>query len=414
MFFTLSRKLAPQLMTHTNFCRVAGFCLLLVLFVNSALSKTPDNDPVDKKILVHYMPWFTANANAGSWGWHWTMNAYDPNQGEQGARQIASHFHPSIGPYDSGNPQVLEYHLLLMKLSGIDGVIVDWYGLEDFRDYPILHQNTQQLIEQAERLHLSFAICYEDQTVPALVESGKLAASERVPHVSREIAWLDKNWFHLNGYVKLQGHPLLISFGHEGLSDDEWTKVLSTVKNPLTYLSEHHRRTAASGAFDWPLPKEGTKAQSSFINQSRAWPNAIPVAFPRFVDIYAEAKIHPSWGRIEDNGGKTFESTLARAFESNRPLVQIATWNDWSEGTMIEPSREYGNRDLEIVQSMRRKYVDAQFPYQPDDLRFATRLYELRQKHANDSGMQRKLDQIVSLVIDHSLPAAKVALAELK
>jgi hypothetical protein len=30
-------------------------------------------------------------------------------------------------------------------------------------------------------------------------------------------------------------------------------------------------------------------------------------------------------------------------------IIQIATWNDWGEGTVVEPSREFGYRDLELV-----------------------------------------------------------------
>ena len=39
-------------------------------------------------------------------------------------------------------------------------MIVDWYGLTDFRDYPILHCNTTRLLETAERLKSKFVICY--------------------------------------------------------------------------------------------------------------------------------------------------------------------------------------------------------------------------------------------------------------
>ena len=46
------------------------------------------------------------------------------------------------------------------RLAGIDGVIVAWYGLTDFRDYPILHRNTTRLLETAERLKSKFVICY--------------------------------------------------------------------------------------------------------------------------------------------------------------------------------------------------------------------------------------------------------------
>jgi hypothetical protein len=41
-------------------------------------------------------------------------------------KAIASHFHPLTGPYDSSNDALLEYQVMLMKLSRIDGVIVDW------------------------------------------------------------------------------------------------------------------------------------------------------------------------------------------------------------------------------------------------------------------------------------------------
>ena len=44
-------------------------------------------------------------------------------------------------PYDSADPVALEYHVALMKLAGIDGVIVDWYGMDNFNDYA-LNQST--------------------------------------------------------------------------------------------------------------------------------------------------------------------------------------------------------------------------------------------------------------------------------
>ena len=69
--------------------------------------------------LMH-MPWYTAKPFSDHWGWHWTMNHFDPEQEVDGQRQIASKYHPLIGSYDSGDPHVLEYHLLLMKVAGIE------------------------------------------------------------------------------------------------------------------------------------------------------------------------------------------------------------------------------------------------------------------------------------------------------
>ena len=101
---------------------------------------------------------------------------------ERDRREIASQHYPLIGPYDSSDPDVIEYHLLTMKLAGIDGVIVDWYGLQQFRDYPILHRSTRRLVEQVERLKMKFVICYEDQTIPASVQANRIADVGRVDH----------------------------------------------------------------------------------------------------------------------------------------------------------------------------------------------------------------------------------------
>ena len=38
----------------------------------------------------------------------------------------------------------------------------------------------RRLVDQVECLGMKFAICYEDQTIPALVEAGRIAAGNHV------------------------------------------------------------------------------------------------------------------------------------------------------------------------------------------------------------------------------------------
>lgn len=360
-----------------------------------------------RTILAHYMPWFEAKPTSPHWGWHWTMNAFDPEKITDDQRAIASHYHPLIGPYDSGDPDVLEYHALTMRLAGIDGVIIDWYGRSDHLDYAANHRHTAAFIEQAARARLKVAICYEDQTIPKLVAAGRLAEADRVPHARAEIAWLAENWFRSPAYLRVDGRPLLLSFGHDGLTDAEWGRALEQQADPPLYLSEHDRRAAAAGAFDWPVPKEGLKPLDAFEERAKRWPIALPVAFPRFHDIYEQARVQPSYGRIDDDGGKVFETTLDRALRGRAPLVQIATWNDWGEGTVIEPSAEFGYRDLETVQRLRKAQVEPGFPSSAGDLRLPLRLYRLR-KAANPPA--RELDRIAKLLAERSSAEAERAM----
>ena len=91
----------------------------------------PKTNPM--KVYMHYMPWFETPTTLGgsNWGYHWKFNNRNPNIVDTaGKRQIASHYYPMIGPYASRDADVIEYHMLLMKLSGVDGVLIDWYGVQ--------------------------------------------------------------------------------------------------------------------------------------------------------------------------------------------------------------------------------------------------------------------------------------------
>ena len=342
------------------------------------------------------------------------MNAFDPEMVQGGKRRIASHYYPMIGPYDSSDSAVIEYHLLLMKLAGVDGLIADWYGLTDHFDYAMVHRNTAALFEPAAKFGLKIGICYEDQTISELVKANKLSASERVPHARKELEWLRTHWFGEPVYLKVKGQPVLLSFGQSGLTDREWEEVLHLQSNAPLYLSEHRRRSAAAGAFDWPVPQNVWNKLDSFYNTLKDWPVAMPVAFPRFHDIYSEAGVHASWGQIPDDGGRTFIRTFGRALESKTALVQIATWNDWGEGTMIEPSEQFGYRDLEAVQRLRRERIDPQFAYQPGDLRLAHRLFLLRRHEPQQPLLRSELDKVARQLAAGALSDARAALENIE
>jgi hypothetical protein len=70
------------------------------------------------------------------------MNRFRPSGPPTGGPKPASHYRPLLGLYDSNDPDVLRCHVLLMKLAGIDGVLIDWYGTEDYLDYGVIHRNT--------------------------------------------------------------------------------------------------------------------------------------------------------------------------------------------------------------------------------------------------------------------------------
>ncbi len=301
-------------------------------------------------ILVHYMPWFESKATSGTWGWHWTMGRFDPEQSDsKGRRAIASHYYPLIGPYDSAHADVLEYHTLLMHVAGIDGVIADWYGVEDFNDYAMIHRRTSSLFGALVRQGLKFAVCYEDRVVKAMVERGRLTAAQAVEQGKKDLRFCADHWFKAPNYVTWEGKPLVLVFGPDYLNRSQWEAILSGLRPNPALFTLHERRPAAVGSFAWPpmwAAKSGqldAKGLDDYLDRfSKQDGLKIGGAFPGFRDIYKEAGVQPSHGYLDARNGETFRHTLTRAKALGSPLVQIATWNDFGEGTCIEPAPSTG------------------------------------------------------------------------
>lgn len=382
-----------------------------------------------KPVMVHYMPWFQSpySLGSGNWGYHWKMGSLiNPNVVDgSGKRQIASWYYPLIGPYDSLDPAVLEYHVLLMKLGGIDGVIVDWYGADNYYDYKINNQRTLALQKFAGKAGLKFSLCYEDATIAAEINGGSMngvnvTAANAVAHAQQTLLYAETNYFTDPGYLRLSNAPVLLNFGPQYFHDSaDWTSIfsgLNVTNRPAFFPLDNRLSPVSAGAFDWPpmwLSVGGTLSSNqlqnylvSFEQKAGAWPDFVSSAFPRFHDFYAQSGAGSSYGYLADAGGITFADTLRRSLTNNAALVQIVTWNDFGEGTVVEPTQEFGFRDLGCLQNFRRQYLNPTFPYHTNDLGLALRFYNLRKQFGNTPPIAAELDRIFG-----SLVAGDVAIA---
>ena len=384
----------------------ALFCLLSLGLPKSFASTN------EKPVMVYYMSWYAAKPFSSEWGWHWTMDHFDPEKvNASGEREMASWYYPLIGPYDSADPAVLEYHVLLMKVAGIDGVVVDWYGSADYFDYALVNRNVSRLFDYTRKAGLKFAICYEDQTVQRFIDGKRLTAAEAIQHAQQEMLYLQTNFFCDPSYFRLNGKPLLENFGPQYfLSSTNWDAIFSGLEssNRPNFFTEDNPLSAGHGAFDWPpmwLSQQpgtgGVLSEASLKNylddfekKATAWTAFISGAFPRFHDIYQHAGVRNYWGYLGDKDGETLRETFNRALTNNSVLVQMVTWNDFGEGTAIEPTKEYGFRDLSLIQDLRRGKPASQHPAHTNDLASALRFYNLRRASANNAALATALDQV--------------------
>jgi hypothetical protein len=374
--------------------------------------------------MVHYMPWFVSKPYSGSWGWHWTMNYFNPNMtNANGEQQIASRYYPLIGPYDSADPAVLEYHVLLMKLAGIDGVIVDWYGMDNFNDYATNNLRTLALFNYTRKAGLKFSLCYEDATIKQET-NGFIAASAAITHAQQTLLYAETNFFTDASFLRLSNAPVLLNFGPQYFKNSsDWVSIFSVLdatNRPAFFTEDNRLSPVGNGAFDWPpmwssgggtnrlTPARLQDYLASFQQTAAGWPGFVSSAFPRFHDTYAQAGVGASYGQLEDANGNTLTGTLSRAMTNNSAIVQIATWNDFGEGTIVEPTVDYGFRDLGIVQNLRRQYLDASFPYHTNDLVLALRFYNLRKQYGNTPAVSAELNRIFTNIVSGQISTANL------
>lgn len=368
-----------------------------------------------KTLLVHYMPWYETPAVRGSWGSHWTGHEkqHQPDRiKEDGKPDIWSHFHPLIGLYDSTDPDVLECQLLQMKIAGIDGVIADWYGIGPSADYPPIHQATRAMFEAAGRNDMKFAVCFEDRSIAYMEELKVLKPEQVSDHLTETMQWMQQNWFTKSQYLRVGGRPLLLNFGPMHVRDAAtWSAVLGSVPDRPAFYGLHHlwRNVGADGGFMWVnqsvwegYPDEGTirqRLQMEYDHASKDPAKLIVSAYPGFKDVYAQS--HPV---LEHREGKTMEESLRVCMSSSSDMVQLITWNDYGEGTMIEPTHEFGYKFLEVIQAERRKELGTAFPYQAEDLKLPAMLLEHRRKHPSNRSAG---DHATALILAGDCAAAR-------
>ncbi len=299
------------------------------------------------QVYMHYMPWFQAKPVSPNWGSHWKMANKNPDiivDEATGKRQIASHYYPLIGPYDSKDPDVIEYHLLLMKYCGVDAVLIDWYGSHNINDYRVNLNATNATIDKLDDVGLKFAAVYEEYTAGVVQDQTSKPAMEAA---KADMSYLQTNYFGNKQYLRISDTPVLLTFGPRFFKQPaQWTEIFASMETKPKFLPLWNHGSYVGdndhGEFSWVDFNTSLSGLNSFYNKIPYVEILIGSAYPRFHDFYEEGGWGNSYGYVSAEDGQTLFKTLDRADKRGADYVQLVTWNDFGEGTVIEPTFEDG------------------------------------------------------------------------
>lgn len=318
-------------------------------------------------LVAHYLPWFSGAAPAESgrppWG-HWKWDGGGPSRDperrrDDGSRDIAAVRYPLIGPYDSASPAVVRYHLRTAAAAGVQAFLVLWYGPGSDTDHRI-----SLLLEEAQRAGIKVALCYEEKTnFPPYRRPA--CRDELIDTVAADLSYVLTHYGSHPAYLKRNGKPFVCQFNGSGafrigpkyLTSLEWQQVLSRLGGGIVYGRQglegaYHPPVAA--AYDWWSNQSG--ASERFARGAAELRDAgrldffVTMLCPGFDDTGVWG-----WGagprKQERDGLRTLRHTFDRAFDGGPELVQVVTWNDFNEGTQVEPTREDGFWYLDAVET---------------------------------------------------------------
>jgi hypothetical protein len=245
--------------------------------------------------------------------------------------------HMNVG-YNSTDPAQVKSQIDDMISRGIDGVIIDWYGPNNFID-----RATQAVMAEAES-HPGF-------TFAIMIDQGALewdscsGCSPQQALVS-QLQYIEKTYFPSPAYMTWQGQPVVSNFNIDLSYSIDWSALSSTLSTHPLFVFQNNNgfsHVLSDGSYSWVMPTTtdyGMSYLSSFYDAGMSFQNeqTIGATYKGFNDTLA------SWGSDRIMGqqcGQTWLQTFSKInglYNSGKQLpdLQLVTWNDYEEATEIE------------------------------------------------------------------------------
>ena len=280
--------------------------------------------PVDKRPLPAFQPKPPIRA-AFYYIWYpeaWKQKGYACGQPPRNSNPPTpsgcfTRYHPRLGFYDSASTAVIRQHIRLMQYGRIAAGIVSWWGPGTRTD-----RRFRPLLRVADRMRSRFrwAIYYEPEG------QGDPAAST----IASDLAYIKSHYARDRAYLKVNGKFVVFVYG----PDDK----------TCAYFSRWHDANAAIGFaaylnLDLTFDAQACGDQPS---ASHLYGPAQPIR--RTSSSFAVSagfwKASEATARL-DRDPTSYAEDVSQMVDSQAPWQLVTTFNEWGEGTAIEPAREW-------------------------------------------------------------------------
>jgi len=338
------------------FVVIALFALPVVLGLpNLIRSEIQQPDP---KVLAFYYTWYGNTTsydgeNPGtqnSW-LHWNENSHIP------PLDLAANHTPTLGAFDSADNDTIEQHFNWAQDAGIDGLICTWWGPNGYEDY-----NFRKLLNVA--ADNDYALNFTPY-----FETYQTRYANDYTLVVDHIEYIIDNYGNHPNFLKRDDRPVIFVYSGFYLSSTNWTNIVNQLHtdgyNPYIILDIQNPGNANIEWLDIfdgfhiynpaSMYHEGKNVKSEYQNMNyvtriRGKLSCLTV-LPGYNDYAVcdpDGKRN-TWFDVPRNGGDLYEQCWKDVIDIYPDWVLICTFNEWHEGSEIEPSVEYGTQYMDLT-----------------------------------------------------------------
>jgi uncharacterized protein YgiM (DUF1202 family) len=254
-------------------------------------------------------------------------------------------------PYTSTDRGAIERHVAQAQGAGIDALVQSWYGPQETNNQT--ETNFRLLLDVAAGRGFSAAVHFE-VTSPFLGDSGA---------VSSALASLIATHAQHPAYLRYQGKPVIFFWRQQRFGIDTWAAIRQQVDpgygalwiaegTDLSYqavFDGHHLYSIAwAGSPADQLAKWGSRVRdyAGEHGLNRLW---VATAMPGYDDTRLP---RGNAFAVARRGGDYYRETFQGAVATQPEMIIITSFNEWLEGTQLEPSGSYGNLYLDLTREL--------------------------------------------------------------
>ncbi len=257
-------------------------------------------------VAIFYYPWYGTAAQDGGWV-HWNQNHHRP------PADLYSSYYPLGGPYSSASRTVVDAQMGEIAAAGVDEVIVSWWGRGSVEDRRL------PMVSAVARRH------------------GLAVAVHLEPYPGRSLSSLEGDL----GYLASLHVRDVFVYHPRDFPTTGWAELLPQFPQLRVFSGDEDVSFAVQGRFAGFYTYD-------FVDYGAA----------KFIRLCAEARhahilcapsVGPGYDGIRAGeppvykprrDGVTYDNLWRAALAANPDFVTITSFNEWGEGTQIEPAAD--------------------------------------------------------------------------